>query len=87
MRISLKFHMVESINWKETQFMLSSTGASPRDLSYAVKAGICNKSNCPWALTFVAIPESKMAKNVIDLLIFCPYLVNHMLIIEYSNPN
>jgi len=37
MCISLKFHMMNSINWKKTQFTLSSTGASPRDLRYAVK--------------------------------------------------
>jgi hypothetical protein len=38
MRISLKFHTVESINWKKTHFTLSSTGTSPRDLRYALKA-------------------------------------------------
>jgi hypothetical protein len=37
MRISLKFRVMESINWKKTQLTLSSTGAGPRDLSYAVK--------------------------------------------------
>jgi hypothetical protein len=37
MRISLKFHTVESINWKKTQITLSSKETSPRDLRYAVK--------------------------------------------------
>jgi ribonuclease HII len=37
MCISLKIHMMKSINWKKTQFTLSSTGASPGDLRYAVK--------------------------------------------------
>jgi len=31
---------MNSINWKKTQFTLSSTGASPRDLRYAVKGRI-----------------------------------------------
>ena len=30
MHISLKFHLVESIDWRENQFTLSSTGASPK---------------------------------------------------------
>jgi hypothetical protein len=52
MCISLKIHMMNSINWKKTQFTLSSTGASPRDFRYVVKSvsdyilitlGPCNK--------------------------------------------
>jgi IS4 transposase len=43
MGISLKIHMMNSINWKKTQFMLSSTGQAP-DI-YATRLKLKNKNS------------------------------------------